>query len=317
MSYIPVHYGNAIKYICSYDKHYFIKDLLEAEEVLAGGKSDTAYVDAAGNVRFFNRAEVWSLPEIALALKAYEISCDTGFWFYPILDDTGVCRLLVSKKFGKGQCILIDVARMSSIVVKDSAIVARLYDMLQATGYMWFQLTDIFFAICSHENKIGEFLPAVIVNRGDEDEYYALSPLFTRWHENVPYLNEEDLDNYYSVATGDAEYEDVYKRDGLIYRTFPSYWKPMSAKYMLTLIKMLRKLRSTPSNYLAIVDANTGDDYMYISTDLRHMVKASTFEHVIIKNVYLMQKLKDIYTSGSLSYYELCEIWRLAIGGGM
>ncbi len=316
MNYIPVYCGGSVKFIQTQEKTILTDELLEAEKLLKGRPSRAVRFNQNGNVVLQKSHVILSIPEIALALRSFYVAKETSFWFYPIYDNTNNCRLFVSKRFCGSSCIVIDMMSGNRVVVEEKDITARFYDLMQSRTNTWYQLSELFRALSGCGNANRDFIPAIIVNRDSDTEYYALSPLFTRWYENIMYLTEEDINLYTNLINGKCTDDDIYVQDNVLYRPGLKYWRPMSAYYILSLAKKLRALRNGKSDYIAIVSNETGDDYMYVSTDLRHVVKASTFEHVVIGSAYVMLFLKNIVSRRMLPYQELCEVWNMISEGG-
>ncbi len=313
MNYIPVHVGDSVKFIQSYDNTYPVKYLLEAERLLNGKSSKVAYTDRGGDIRMRGTDYAWSVPDIAMALRSYHTSMETKFWFHQILDEQHVCRLLVSSKVGKDSCLLADAVTFESVLICDRDIMARLYDMTKIANN-WIRLGYIFRAIVRSASEDREFLPYVLVDKDKEYPYYALSPVLTRTWEILPYVTDDDIATFANVMDGGVGENGEYVQNSMFYRPALSYWKPVSCRYLSNLFSELHSLRNTRITYVPVRETDTYGDALYVSCDLRHVVHAFTFEHVIVKNVYLMNRLKDIVRDGYADMLTLSEIWQLLSG---
>lgn len=315
LNYLPILSGSTVKYIYSGNATFPVSELLGAKTLLEGGEYSGLSFDNNGNIMSSKCNASWSVPDIALALRAYEISESTGIYYMPIYDTYGFWRLLVSKKFDGHKRILVDSVRMTSVVVEDNYLADRLADLIydKTPGYI---LSDIYKAVEKASSGKGDFLDAVVVNRGGNSdsatpEYVAMSPLKTKYYDNVRFMYMNELHEYAGAAVGNGT-EDVYMKNNTVQHRLLTFWRPMSAKYLKYVLETVRRTYASKSDYYAVYSDVTGDPLLYVSTDYRHLVKATTLEHIAVSNVYLLNQLKEVCRKGEASMDSVHDIWDLA-----
>lgn len=309
-NYLPVYVGNRVQYIFANGKEYPVKLLTQVSELLSGRPCSSVSIDENGDFYVKESEDSWSKQEVELALAALEDSLLCDMWYVPILNKEGDRRLFISSKFGDSYRILVDTQSMERVVIKDQRIAACIHDLSRHRHPNHF-LEDIFQAVCSKSVAEGHFLDMIIVNRGEPDEYVAMSPLLTRWYMNNPYINAEDFDEIEAALNGQPS-NDFCVSKGNLYCAHITYWVPMSSAYTKKLFKRIRSLYKLRSSYKAVNDEVTGEPMFYVSSDFRHLVKASTLEHIVVKNVCILNQLKEVLLRGEVSLHEFCDLWRSA-----
>lgn len=310
-TYLPVNMNRTECVIYSSDKVFPLGLLLQAHAVVTGTEIEGISFDM-GVVTFEDEPDfLWTVPEIFLALEAYNVANENNFSFYVIRSVEGIPQLFVSSQF-YGHRILVNAVNMKSILVGQQFLLSKITSLIDKRAeYKYCQ--DLFDAVSIISKGSSKVLQGLICYKGTEDEVLCVNPLTTLYSDATVYYGLdliEDLRtvlNDHSANTGSV----AFKNNKFVRTDLGEWWPPMNMEHVTSVIELYNKTLDKKSSYTPIVD----NDYapkLYFSVNKRYLVNAETFECVCIKNQHLKDLLAIMAGNRSNSQSEIMLAWMLA-----
>lgn len=312
-SYLPVNIGRKNEFVYTDTEHYPVELLTLAKEALVTNTTCNGKVIVDnGLVTFTEHDEIsWSIPSVYLAWEAYECAVKNKFSFYMVCNNEGIPQLFVSKEFRKSR-ILVSAFSFKSVLVKNVKMLKKISGMIDHKYSNMFCM-NLFDVISKVESGYNRFLDAIIVNRDTVDQSMVVNPILTLYSEvTVDYLGEL-IEEFRQIINDETEQtESLSKIGNAIQRHDLSYWPAMSMDFCKDLVDTYDRMLAKKNNYIPL---NGGDyePYLYVSTNWRYLVNASTLECLIIKNSYLKNLVQCYAAQDTSSIADLNMCWSLAL----
>ena len=311
-TYLPVNMRRMNCAVYSNEK-VFPEDKLLAAYSFITGKSVEGVLMEKGCVSFIDSPETsWTLPEIYLAYEAYKTAAMNNFSYYMVKDKTGIPQLFVSKAF-KNHRILVNAFTMRSILLTKLASVNKAASLIDKTVSSTY-CVDLYNTLKAIEKGSGKYLSALIVDKGGNDEFLAVSPLTTVMSEVTTMYGIELIDEFRKVCE-DHTYESDYvvvENDRVRYKMCPRSWPLMTFDFLESIVDTYDKVDKKKSNYVALYKAEDYEPALYFSTNHRYLVNANTFECIVIKNQHTKSLLINFAMRQLVSSDQLQLAWMLA-----
>lgn len=290
------------------------KLLEEAHDHLTGVTQSSNVILSNNNIRFASDPDIrWFMCDVVNAYEYFLTAKNNKFSFFPIYSTKGVASLYVSTIF-KNTRLLVDAYSMSTVLVTKQQLIKKLSSMIDQR-YEVSLLLDIFRYARLLESGSKNFLDAWLVNPLSEEGYVAVNPVTALYTDNTLWYAQDVLEEIESIVKGECDETDTFiLQANCIDRKDLSYWTPMSMDWCKYIVETWRKLESRSRSYIPLALNDTYEPACYCSTDFCHVVRASTGEHVTVKNKNFKDTLracvKEEFITPS-AFYTLWEVLRL------
>lgn len=313
-NYLPVNIKRDNAAVHTVDNVFPVKLLTIAHEALVNNtNADGKVIFNDGTVSFSEHSNIsWLISDIYMAWEAYSLAEKNNFSFYSVCNLEGIPQLFISKSF-KNHRILVNAVTFHSILVSKQALVRKVSCMIDKKFPTMFCM-DLYQTIEKLESGSTKYLDAIIVDRDTDDEYMAVSPITAMYTDNTLWYGADLISEYRDVLANPelktksaAIVDDHFIRPDLREGT----WCPMPVEHVKGIVNLYDKLLAKKNNYIALY----GDDYnthYYVSTNWRYLVRARTFEVIVIKSLQMRQMLQKYATASSTPVAELELMWLLA-----
>lgn len=310
-TYLPVNMNRTECVVYSVDKAFPIEMLLKAHAVVTGTEIDGVTFDT-GIISFDSDPDIhWTVPEIFLALEAYNVANENNFSFFVIRSVEGVPQLFVSTQF-YGHRILVNAINMKSILVGQQHLLSKITSLIDKRAeYKYCQ--DLFDAVSTIVKGSSKILQGLICNKGEEDETLCVNPLTTLYNDATVYYGLDLIEDFrkvmndHTLRTGSVAFEN----NKFVRTDLGDWWPPMNMEHVTSIIELYNKTLEKKSSYVPIVDGDYAPK-LYFSVNKRYLVNADTFECVCVKNQHLKDLLTIMAKNRNNSQSELLMIWMLA-----
>lgn len=314
-NYLPVNIGRKNEIVYTENATFPVPLLLLAKQALTensncGGK----VLVEEGTVSFTEEPSYhWSIPDIFLACEAYDTAVKNKFSFYTVMNNKGIPQLFISKEFKRCR-ILVSAFTFKSVLVTKPNLVRKISCMIdhKYDNLYCMNLFDVISKEEANKSQKTEFIDAIIINRGMEDEYMVVNPIKTLYTDNTYTYGTDLIEEMRQLINNEAEEtESLLYKDGCVIRKDLSYWTPMSVDHCKNMVAMYDKYTSKKNNYIPLV----GDDleaHLYISTNWMYLINAATLECIKLNNAYLKKLVQCYAVREKTPTSELTMCWMLA-----
>lgn len=288
--------------------------LKEAHDHLTGVTQSPNVILSNNNVCFASNPDIrWFMCDIVNAYEYFTLAKENKFSFFPIYSNKGVVSLYVSTIF-KNTRILVDAYSMNTVLVTKQQLIKKLSSMIDQRFEVSL-LLDIFRYARLLEAGCKNFLDAWLVNPESDEGYVAVNPVTALYTENTIWYAFDELQEIEQIVTGQCDETEsfILQANCLDRKDLPKY-QPISMDWAKSVVETWRKLESRARSYIPIMSADTGEPVCYCSTDLCHVIYASTGEHVTVKNKNFKDTLRMCLQEEEITpsaFYTLWEVLRL------
>lgn len=312
--YLPVNIKRRNAAVHTQDCIYPVELLCKARAALRDGVGLGTEVLLENGVVTFpeDQQHHWSIPDVYLACEAMDVAEDNNFSFYVVSNKQGIPQLFVSKVFRQSR-LLVNAMSFRTVLVTDSKLVRRISSMIdrQFENSYCMNLFDVVDAL---ENGATNYLDAIVVDRGGDDETMIVNPITTMYAEDNIYYSKEVLEEYRALLKNpESETEYVQIEDDMFARKNVTKQTPVSGKHAKSMVDLYDRLMAKKCNYTSLVGADY-ECYYYVSTNWRYLVHASTFKCVVVKNANLKRMLQSFVAHGTVPVSDLNLLWLVAVG---
>ena len=314
--FIPVNIKRENAYVTSNTEVYPAHLLERAYYNLQAGCIDPVIVVAENAIRFLDKPEIlWYVDDVIKAHDAYTAALKSKFSYYEVRNEFGMPALYVSSQVKKTRWI-VDAHSLQTIHLTDPKLIKRVTRLIDKHCVAQY-LQEFFSALKKYTAGTAEYSAPIIVGRGSELEYYAISPLLNNYPENVFSYTLHDLECLdYLIDNEDAiEYDDFIRTlDGKIQRVGEDAWQtPMLLAHAKRVVQdYTNECCNGKSNFTTLYGNDVQDVLYYMSTNMRYIVDAFTFEKVTVKNIRVKELCKRYAEQASAPAAELHTLWKLA-----
>lgn len=314
--FVPVNIKRRNCTVYSNDTSYPLELLERAVDFLRDGKQSGVYYGDSGDIRFSDNDTIaWSLANVYLAYNAYCVARDAGISFYIVMGEEKLPELFVSSQIHNGR-IVVNAHDMSSLYITHPvhrSKLSALVDKSVSSQHCY----NLFTTLRDIERGKKHYLHSLIINRGLVNEEMKLSPILTPGElSDIAWTPEtvQALRNVYNHVEAENDYF-VAKDTHFItnYLDKPIHIVSGMVEYVLNTYDQLAHKKS---NYFALRDLD-GKARIYLSTNFRYAVQASSFRVVTISNQQTRNLLKLYAKKEQVSYSDLNLAWEFACMGAM
>lgn len=312
--YLPVNVKRQNSAVYTTSECYPADLLLKAEEALSTGKGlGSSVVVDDNNVSFISDPNIrWTVPDVYLACNALHTAEQNNFSYYTVCDEYGTPQLFISKAFKKHRVIVLAFTFQSIIITKPN-LLKRAASMIDHT-YPHIFCVNFFQTVQALEANCNKYLSGIIVDRDTEDEAMIVSPMTTSYADDNIIYDKQVIEDYRKLlADENAVTETVMIQGKFFARKNVTGFEPVTRQHASDMVTLYDNLSSKKNNYTDLVNT-THDTLLYVSTNLRYLVHAKTFECVVIKNMYVKRLLQQ-YLEHPATTLDLMFCWEMAGSG--
>lgn len=317
IKYIPVNIDRENEYIATATEVYPTHLLETAYSSMSMGNLNPMVLVENNQVRFANKPEIlWYVDEVMRAYEAYKEASKNGFSFYEVRNQYGMPALFVSKLVRKSR-IVVDANTFQVVALTEQRLLKRVARLIDK--HCMFQYLRALFQVAYNWGN-REYLESIVVCRGTDLQYLAVSPILNHYAENTACYEMSDIEAI-DVLLNDADtvvYGDYSSTpEGKIMKTGEDGWTiPMTRDHACQLLtNYINEVEREKGDYRPIWSDDLDDVAIYISTNLRYIVDAFTFERRTVTNARLVELLRIYINEGKASQAELAALWDSAKGG--
>lgn len=310
-TYIPVNMRRANCAVYSAEKVFPEDKLLLAYSFITQHQVDGVFMND-GNIEFIDvPGTIWTIPEVYLAYEAYRQAAMCNFSYYIVKNEEDIPQLFISKSF-KGHRLLVNAFTMNTVLLGTRQLVNKVASLIDRTMSSRYCI-DLFNTMKAIESNSARFLPALIVDKGTDEEALIVNPVTTCMAEDVPFYGADWIEELRKVYEDrDVETDCVkFVNNGFIRKDLPNSCPALSADHVKFILDLYDKINEKKSNYVYIMDENY-EPWFYLSTNNRYLVNARTFECVVIRNQHTKSLLMKYAARGTISADQLNLVWMLA-----
>ena len=306
--YLPVNVKRCNSAVYTTTNCYPTDLLLQAEEALSHGKGlGTTVLLEDNNVTFVGSPEIsWTVPDVYLACESLHVAENNN---YTVCDKEGVPQLFISKAFKKHRLVVLAFT-FETVLVTKANLLKRVASMIDHTYDHNFCI-NFFYTVAALEDNKNKYLSGIIVGRDTEDEAMIVNPITTLYADNNIIYDKQVIEDYRTLLecpTAVCEcveiVDDLFQRKGRINFT------PVTKQHAKEMVELYDKMTAKKNNYIDLQNG-TYDTLYYVSSNLRYLVNAQTFECVVVKNAYIKRLLQKYVNQGSTTL-DLIFCWRMA-----
>lgn len=233
-----------------------------------------------------NPEYLWTLSDIVQACESLRVARENKFSFFIIYNNQKIPNMYVSTRFDTCR-ILVDAFTMRSIVVHEPRLVKKLSSMI-GNQYEDSYLINLFNMIKTMESGRHKYLDGIILDRYSGNAMLAVNPLIDIAVNNGPWYDLTEIDQLRDIVNKNVQETETFIVNGsLISKKDVVTFTPIGMDYAHTLIELCDRLLEKKTDYIALHCEETFEPYLYLSTNYRYLVKASTFECESVVNASL------------------------------
>lgn len=267
----------------------FPAKLLDQAHAFATGTGDDGnnVVIKEGVYTFKTNPEyLWTLADIVQAYNCLKVARDNDFSFYVVFNQRKIPNLFISSRFDTCR-ILVDAFTYRSVVVTDQTLVRKLSSMI-GNSYEDSYLYKLFDMVAAKESGRNRYLDGVICNRYSSEPYLVVNPLLDVNIENGPWYGFDYIEEFRSIVYDQVtETESFIVEGNAIVRKNVSALTPLSIPYACTIVNLCDRLLEKKTDYIPLCRVEDYEEYLYLSTNYKYLVRADTLECATIKNINL------------------------------
>lgn len=310
--YVPVNLKRTTEAILS-SKGILPAELLRAAMfVLEGGELNGIMVEGK-SVYFTQHPDVvWDIADIIPAYSMLEAATDSNFSYYTVTDEFENVQMLVSKLMGNIRLVVF-TSSMETFIVKRPALVKLVSSFIDKHCAL-----ETILRVRATLQEADTDLPqieAILVDRDSiDDGFMAINPMLSPTDSTFQAYGYDLLQEVCEILDGASETESLLdSATNILWKNHRGQEVAFTKKYARYLADLYHELLHTKCNYVPLYTSDDGSAYLYISTNLRYLIKATTFEQVILKNIYLQNTISSLCdASTEHSRTTLEALWEVA-----
>lgn len=253
---------------------------------------------------------MWTLADIVQAAEALRVARENQFSFYVVYNNQKIPNLYVSSRFDTCR-ILVNAFTYKSVIVSDPQLVKKLSSMI-GRSYEDAYLYNLFNMIQAKESGRNRYLDGVICNRYSDEAQLTVNPLMDINVNNGPWYDLTEIEELCKIVFDDVQETENFKVDGsMITKPCVPVFTPIGFDYANFLISLCDRLLEKKTDYIPLVDEDTCYPYLYLSTNFKYLVKASTFECATINNINLRDWILSYTQQDSIPRATMDTMWKL------
>lgn len=291
----------------------FPASLLDQVQAYVTGQGDGGnnVVIKEGMYTFKSNPEyLWTLADIVQACEALRVARENQFSFYIVYNNQKIPNLFISSRFDTCR-ILVNAFTYRSVIVSDPQLVKKLSSMI-GRSYEDAYLDNLFNMIHAKESGRSRYLDGVICNRYSDEAQLTVNPLMDININNGPWYDLSEIEELRQIVYEKVQETENYKVDGsFITKPEVPSAQPISFDYANFLIGLCDRLLEKKTDYITLVDEETCYPYLYLSTNFKYLVKASTFECATISNINLRDWILSYTQQDYIARATMDTMWKL------
>lgn len=291
----------------------FPAKLLDQAHAFATGEGDDGnnVVVKEGVYTFKTNPDyLWTLADIVQAYESLRVARENKFSFNVVYNTRKVPNLFISSRFDTCR-ILVDAFTYRSIVVSDQQLVKKLSSMIGGQ-YDDTYLLNLFDMVVAKESGRNRYLDGIICHRYHDNAYLTVNPLMDINVNNGPWYELTEIDQLRKIVFEDAKETETFIVSGeFIKKKEVEVFTPIGLDYAHFLISLCDRLLEKKTDYIELVNEDTYEPYLYLSTNFKYLVKASTFECATIRNMNLRDWILSYTQQDYIPRATMDTMWQL------